>query len=128
MENEHHGDFRFWVGFFIGGLIGAVVLFFVGTKEGKRTGKLLEKKGKEALGDLEEKVEDLQEKGKELLKEGDRLKEEVLDTMNDQKEELTGEVKKRLDKTLETLEEAQKESLSATTTLRRKHFKNLPKK
>ena len=63
--SEEHRDGKFWFGFFMGGLIGAIVLFFLGTKEGKRTGKLLEDKGKDLLDDLEGKLEDLEKKAKE---------------------------------------------------------------
>jgi gas vesicle protein len=66
--SEDHGraDAKFLIGLFLGGIIGALVIFFLGTKEGKKAGKLIEEKGKEALDDIHEKVGELQQKGKEL--------------------------------------------------------------
>ncbi|MBI4066469.1 YtxH domain-containing protein, partial [Candidatus Gottesmanbacteria bacterium] len=76
MNNERH-DNRFWFGFFIGGLLGAILLFFMGTKEGKKTGKLLEDKGNDLLDELQEKLEEMEKRGKELVKQGEELKGQV---------------------------------------------------
>jgi len=120
-------DSKFLLGFFIGGLIGAVVIFFLGTKEGKKTGKLIEKKGKEALEDIEDRVEDLKEKGKELIEKGEEIKDEVIEQIKDKTDEVSTDATKRLDKALEKLEDVQKSSLHTTSKIR-KHFVNLPKK
>ncbi|KKW09906.1 MAG: hypothetical protein UY49_C0036G0008 [Microgenomates group bacterium GW2011_GWC1_49_7] len=62
---HHHGtDFKFMVGFFIGGLVGALVIFFLGTKEGKKAGRFLRQKGEDVIDELEDKVEELEKKGK----------------------------------------------------------------
>jgi gas vesicle protein len=59
-DSEQHshptGDFRFLLGFFIGGLIGAVIIFLLGTKEGKKTGRFLEEKGRDLLDDLQDQI------------------------------------------------------------------------
>ena len=125
--NEHH-DTKFWIGFFIGGLVGAAIIFLLGTKEGKKIEKLIEKKGKLALDDLEEKVDELKEKGEELIKKGEVIKEQVMEQMVDKKEDLTVEATKRLDSALANVEEIQEKGLSTTSNLRKRLFKNIPKK
>lgn len=121
-ENEHHhGDFRFFLGFFIGGLIGAVVIFLLGTKEGKKTGRLLEEKGKDILDDLQDKVGELEKKSKEI-------KEEVVDRLMDKKEELTQSASERLDDALAHIEKMQEQGRETTAQLRKNLFKNLPKR
>lgn len=126
MNNEHK-DNKFWFGFFIGGIIGAAIIVLLGTKEGKKIEKLLEKKGKVALGDLEEKVEDLKEKGEELIQKGEILKDQVVEQVIEKKEELTEVATEKLDETLSHIELIQQQGLQNTQKLRRA-FKNVPKK
>ena len=110
-ENEHHhGDFRFFLGFFIGGLIGAVTIFLLGTKEGKKTGRYLEEKGKDLLDDLHDR------------------KEEVVDRLMDKKEELTETATEKLDDALAHIEKMQEQGRDTTAELRKKLFKNLPRR
>jgi gas vesicle protein len=126
MHNERP-DGKFLLGMFLGGVIGAGIIFFVETKEGKKTAKMLGRKGKEVLDDLEEKVEDLEEKGKELIEKGEEIKERVIDKMKDAAGDVSEEASERLDKALEKLEDVQKGSLQTTASIR-KHFVNLPKR
>jgi len=125
--NNEKPDGRFLLGFFIGGLIGAIVIFFLGTKEGKKAGKFIEKKGRETIDDIEEKLEEIEEKGKELIEKGEAIKDRVIDRIEDKTDDLSQEVTDRLDRALEKLEDVQKDTLQKTTTIR-KHFINLPKK
>jgi len=122
-----HRDFKFWVGFFIGGLVGAAVIVFLGTKEGKKLGNLLEKKGKLALDELEDKVDELKAKGEELVKKGEEIKEQVLEHVEEKKETLTEEATKRIETALASVEQIQAQGLSTTSNLR-KRFKNVPKR
>lgn len=126
--SDNHNDNRFMIGFFIGGLIGAGLMFLMGTKEGKKIEKLIEKKGKETIDDLEEKVEELKEKGEELIKKGEVIKEQVMEQMEEKKEDLTEEATKRLDSALANVEHIQEKGLSTTATLRKRLFRNVPKK
>jgi gas vesicle protein len=73
LMNDNHIDNKFLFGLFLGGVIGATAIFFLGTKEGKKTAKMIGRKGKELMGDLEEKIEDLEEKGKELIEKGQEI-------------------------------------------------------
>jgi len=125
--SDERPDGRFLLGFFIGGLIGAIVIFFLGTKEGKKAGKLIEKKGRETLDDIEEKLEEIEEKGKELVEKGEAIKDQVIERIEDKTEDVSKEVTQRLDKALEKLEDVQRGSLQTTAKIR-KHFVNLPKK
>lgn len=126
--NDQEHDGKFWFGFFIGGLIGAVVLFFLGTKEGKKAGKLLEGKGKDLLGDLEDQLSELEKKGKELARQGEDIKDDVLETIQDKKEVFTKGATEKIDTALANIEKLQEQGLETTTTLRKKLFKNIPKK
>lgn len=120
-ENNHGSDIKFLAGLFIGGLLGAATIFFIGTKEGKKAGKLIK-------DELEDKVEELEQKGKELLKQGEEIKEQVIEKLEDTKEELTETATKKLDSALAHIEELQEHGLDTTTSLRKRLFKNLPKK
>ncbi len=128
--SEDHGksDAKFIVGLFIGGIIGALIIFFLGTKEGKKAGKLLEEKGKEALNDLHGKVEELQEKGKELVKQGEQIKEKIVENFEQSKEELTEATTEKLESALTKIEELQQQSITTTAEIRKRFFKNIPKK
>jgi gas vesicle protein len=105
------------LGFFLGGLLGAFVIFFLGTKEGKKAGKLLERKGRDVLDDLEEKLVDIEKKSKE-----------VVEAIAENKEDISENVTEKLDSALAHIEEIQERGRETTAGLRKKLFKNLPKK
>ncbi len=129
MSEEHHGtDVKFLAGFFIGGLIGALTIFFLGTKEGKKAGKLLQQKGEDVLGDLENEIEVLEQKGKELAKHGEEVKDQVIEKLEERSEELTESATKKLDSALAHIEEIQEHGRETTASIRKRLFKNLPKK
>jgi len=126
MNNDR--DNKFMIGFFIGGLIGAGLMFLMGTKEGKKVEKMIEKKGRETLEDLEDKVGELKEKGEELLKKGEAIKEQVMEQIEEKKDDLTEEASKRLDSALASVVEVQEKGIATTTNLRKRLFKNVPKR
>lgn len=130
MSDEHHhgSDIKFLAGFFIGGLIGAATIFLLGTKEGKKAGKFLKQKGEDVVDILEDQVEELEQKGKDLVKQGEAIKDQVMEKLEDKSEELTETATKKLDSALAHIEELQEHGLDTTTTLRKRLFKNLPKK
>jgi gas vesicle protein len=127
MSENHNNDGKFLFGFFIGGLIGALIIFFMGTKEGKKTGKMLENKGRDLLDEFEEKLDALQEKGKELVRQGEEMKEKVIDTLDGKKDEVTEAAAEKIDIALAHIQEMQQKGAETTATLR-KQFKNIPKK
>ena len=126
-DNSHH-DGKFIFGFFLGGLIGALIIFFLGTKEGKKVSSQLTKRGKSVLDDLEDRLDELQEKGKELVKHGRELKDEMIDTLEEKKDEVTEATVQHVDEALAHIEELQKQGVETTATLRKKIFKNIPKR
>ena len=129
MSEEHHGaDVKFLAGFFIGGLFGALTIFFLGTKEGKKAKILLEKRGKDVVDDLEDEIEVLEQKGKELAKHGEEVKEQVIEKLEDKSEELSELATKKLDSALAHIEEIQEHGRETTASIRKRLFKNLPKK
>ncbi|MBI5620695.1 YtxH domain-containing protein [Candidatus Gottesmanbacteria bacterium] len=127
MDKGNH-DNRFWFGFFIGGLLGALILFFMGTKEGKKTGKALEEKGKDLLEELQEKLEEMEKRGKELVKHGEEIKEQVVEEIKEKKEDLTDVAAEKLDTALAQIEKLQEQSVETTKHIRQRFFKNLPKR
>jgi gas vesicle protein len=126
---KHHGheDNRFWFGFFLGGLIGAIILFFAGTREGKKAGKMIHEKGEDLIGDIQDRLEDLKKKGKEMADEGEAFKTDIVEQLEDKKGDLTKEVTAKIDSALEHIEKVQEQGRVATENIR-KMFKNVPKK
>jgi gas vesicle protein len=139
-DNHPHPDNSFWVGLFLGGLIGALLIFFLGTDKGKKLAKKLEEKGLDFLDEAEEKIEEkielfqdkgetLIEKGKELLKEGKEIEEKIAEKVVEAKDEVTQQVVAKADSALAHIEELQERGRQATEDLRQKlYFKNIPKK
>ena len=127
MSDDHNHDGKFLFGFFIGGLVGALIIFFLGTKEGKKAGRLIEDRGKDILDDLEERLDDLEKKGKDLVKQGKVIKEEMMESFEEKKDVMTESAVDRLDTALAHLEELQQQGAETTQALR-KRFKNIPKK
>lgn len=109
MSDQHETNGKFIAGFFIGGLIGALILFFLGTKEGKKTSQMLEKKSQDLLDDLLDK------------------KEQIVEKLEEKKDDLTESAVDKLDDALSQIEDLQEKSMKTTANLR-KVFKNLPKK
>lgn len=128
MSERQHPDPKFLFGFFIGGIIGALIIFFLGTKEGKKTGKLLEEKGKDFLDELQEKIQELESQGKDLVKKGEALREQVVERLEEKKEQITQEAAQKIDSALANIESLQERGLETTATIRKRFFKNIPKK
>lgn len=60
-NEEKQGNFL--AGFFLGGILGAILLFLWGTKEGKNITKLLAEKGELLEEDIEKKIFEFEDKG-----------------------------------------------------------------
>lgn len=118
--NNDRRDGKFVLGLFLGGLLGALIIFFLGTKDGKKTAKEIEKKSKEAIDDVLEKLDELQEKG-------EALKEQVVEQIVEKKDALTEVASGKIDSALKKIEEIQEHGRQTTAHLRRE-FKNLPKR
>jgi len=126
--SEHNNNGKFMFGFFLGGLLGALLIFFLGTKEGKKASKEIEQKGKDVLDDLEGKIDEMEKKGKELVRHGEELKDHVVETLEEKKEVLGKEATERLETALANIESIQERGMETTANLRKRFFKNTPKK
>ncbi|OGH42599.1 MAG: hypothetical protein A3B53_01740 [Candidatus Levybacteria bacterium RIFCSPLOWO2_01_FULL_42_15] len=51
-NSEHHNNF--WSGFLMGAIVGALVVFFLATKKGKRLLRIITEEGSEGISELEE--------------------------------------------------------------------------
>ncbi len=127
-EGRTRDESKFLLGLFLGGIIGALIIFFLGTKEGKKAGKVLEEKGKDALDDLHGAVNELQQKGKELVKQGESIKEKIVENIEHSKDELAETTTEKLESALSKIEELQEQSMVTTAEIRKRFFKNVPKK
>lgn len=126
--NDRDKGTKFWFGFFLGGLIGAGLLFFLGTKEGRQAKKKLEQRGKDLIRELEEKIKEFEDVGKNIIKEGEDIKKEVAKQIENKRENLSKEAGERISQALERVEQIQTSSAKKTSDLRKRFFKNLPKK
>jgi gas vesicle protein len=137
-------DSTFWVGLFLGGLIGAILIVVLGTEKGKKLAAKLQKEGfdwleetksevnekvGQRLEQFEEKRQELVEKGEELVKSGKKLQAEIADTVTDGRTDLVETVVEKVDETLSHIEKLQERGRQATATLRKNLvFKSIPKK
>jgi len=120
-EHEGHGDFKFLLGLFFGGIIGAVIIFFLGTKEGRKAGKELKEKGEEAFDDISDKFTELEKKGEEI-------KDQVGQKLEEKKEVITEVATEKIDTALAQIEQLQAQGQQTTAELRKRLFRNLPPK
>lgn len=109
-DGNYHDERGFWPGFFLGGLLGAALIFLLGTKEGKKIAQDLQEKGEELAADLEGKIEDVQKNAEDL------------------KEDVAGETMEKLDSALAKLEEAQVKAQETTENFRKRYFTKSGKK
>lgn len=86
-KNNHHKGPGFMNGFFFGIIVGAAVVFLLGTKKGKKILKLLTETGVEGVADLEEMLaesEDEEEFEQEYSAEGEELEPNPLRSAHEQ--------------------------------------------
>ncbi len=110
MENERQSGNGFWFGLFFGGLLGALIIYLLGTKEGKKLAENLKDKGGDLLDQLSEEIEDLEGKAVEV------------------KEKIGGQAMDKLDEALVKLEEKQDLAREATSNFRKRFFRKNGKK
>ena len=70
----------------------------------------------------------LESQGKELVKKGEALKEKVVEQMEEKKESVTQEAATKIDSALAHIEALQEHGRETTSNLRKRLFKNIPKK
>lgn len=127
MNNEHKGG-KFWIGFFLGGIFGAVLIFLWGTKEGKKVAKKIIDQGEIFEEEIEEKIGKLQEKGEALLSEAQGVKDRVMREVEEGKKNVSEQLVVKMDKALSQLEDLQQKGVAVTQHVHRRYFKKNGKK
>ncbi len=147
---QHHDNTQFWIGLFLGGLIGALIIVLMGTEKGRKLAKKLQEEGldlwedakdklekeKEVIQDrvvmkveeVEEKGAQLIERGKEFLEEGKELEKKIVEKAGETKDDVASKAVVQADATLAHIEALQERGRQTTAELRRRLFKNIPKK
>jgi gas vesicle protein len=127
--NEHDGKCgNFWLGFFLGGLLGAFVIYLLGTKEGKKTLEKIVDRAELYEEELEEKVAKLQQKGEDLLEEAEEIKEKVIQEVTSSKEKISDQLVSKMDAALTQIEDIQKKGVALTEEVHHHYFKKNGKK
>lgn len=126
------GDGSFWIGIFLGGLLGAFLVIIWGTEKGKKMADHLRDQGSDLWDktkeQLEEKVEELQEKSEKLVKHGKELQKEITEKVVEVKDEVSQEALEKADATLGHIQKLQERGRNATADIRKRLFKNIPRK
>ena len=76
MDNNNNGNGKFFSGFLIGMLIGAAVVFLLGTKKGKKLLKAISEEGVDNISTLLEKAEKTEDSDETLEEEEDKPEKE----------------------------------------------------
>ena len=150
IDHYHRNDSHFWIGLFLGGLIGALLIVLMGTEKGRKIAKKLQEEGldfweekKDEFTDkkeevtrqvekqverIEEKGAELIEKGRELIEEGKHIEKQVVAQVVETKAELANQAIAQADSALAHIEQLQERGRVTTAELRKRLFKNIPKK
>ncbi|HCS78734.1 TPA: hypothetical protein DIV55_03245 [Patescibacteria group bacterium] len=135
MESPQRNN-TFWFGMFLGGLLGALLILILGTEKGRKLAAKLQKEGLEFLDDakdtvgkeVEEKVEVLRNKSAELIEKGKEIEAEIVEAIGEVKADLSEAAVEKVDESLAHIEELQQHGRASTQELRKKLFKNIPRK
>lgn len=120
--NNHKGG-KFWFGFFLGGLIGAFIIFILGTKEGKKLADKLLEQAEDYEEELEEKVEKLQQRGEALLAETEKVKEKITKEVETGKKAVSQALVSKMDQALTTIEDLGKKGVAITQDVHHRYFR-----
>lgn len=126
--NREKGGGNFWMGFFFGGLLGALLIMLFGTKEGKKIAAKLVQKSEFFEDELEEKIYALQEKGEALVTQAQEVKDRVTQEIEDGKKTVSQHLATKMDETLTKIEDIQKKGVSLTQDVHHHYFKKNGKK
>ena len=123
MCNEKHGNGNFWIGFFLGGLVGAFIVYLLGTKEGKKVAERFLEQAELYEEELEEKVASIQKKGEELLSEVKTVREKVVRRVEEGKSAATETLVTKMDQALSKIEDIQKQGVALTEEVHHHYFR-----
>lgn len=122
MEKENKRG-PFFLGFFLGGLFGAILIFIWGTKEGKKIAKQLLEKGNLLEDELKEKIETIKDKGEEFLTEANQVKEKVDRQIAKSKKGVGKKIKKEINSALIKIESIGGKSAQISANIKKNYFK-----
>lgn len=123
MNSENKGQGSFWLGFFLGGLVGAFIVFFLGTKKGKEITEKLIENAELYEDELEQKIAKLQERGEQFLQEAQEVKEKVTKEVKGGKKAVSENLLSKMDQTLTQIEDIQKKGVAITSEVHHRYFK-----
>lgn len=126
--NNEKGNNSFWIGFFLGGLVGAFIVFLMGTKQGKKLAEQIFDEVEIYEEELEEKVAKLQKKGEELLEEAQNVKEKMVAEVENRKKIVSDTLVNKMDDALTKIENIQKKGVELTQEVHHNYFKRNGKK
>lgn len=107
---------NFWLGFFLGGLVGGAVIFIFGTKEGKKILDKLEKKKDEVKNKI-------RHQSGEFVSEAENIEQKIIHGLNKGKERIEKDITGRIDRSLDNLIEVQQQGIQITKEAKNKFFK-----
>lgn len=122
-ENNNSKNGNFWLGFFLGGLLGAFIIFVLGTKEGKKLLQKLIDRAEIYEEELEEKIVKLQERGEDLLAEAEEVKDKVVKEVAGGKRNISEKLISKIDQTLTKIEDIQRKGVAITSEVHHNYFK-----
>ncbi len=105
---------NFLSGIVLGAVLGAGAFYLLTTDEGQKAAKKFKKQAGPILEDL---VSELEEKSADLTDKAEDLKEEVEEKLEEVKETLEPEVKVKMEKSLDRIEELQERGRKAITAI-----------
>lgn len=123
MSQENNSCGNFWLGFFLGGIIGAFLIFVFGTKEGKKMLEKILERAEDYEEELEEKVAKLQKHGEDLLEEARSVKDKVIKEIEEDKKDISTALITKMDQTLSKIEDIQKKGVELTKEVHHHYFK-----
>lgn len=123
MNDNSHKSGNFWLGFFLGGLIGAFIIFVLGTKEGKKISQFLEDEEKDVRNKIDDKIHTLKTKGEQYLEEAGDLQKKVKQEVVADAKTVSQTIVDKLDDSLGQLQEVQKKGAELTAEVRNRFFK-----
>lgn len=123
----------FWMGLLIGGAISLAMVVLLGSERGKKILQQIQDEGFDSLftdakDEVTQKVDEIKEKSQDFVNQGKEVQQEVVDTVNEAKADATEILAEKVDETLSHIEAIQERGRQSTAELRRRLFKNIPKK
>ena len=123
MSSDSQKSGNFWLGFFVGGLAGAFIIFVLGTKKGKKLAEKLIEEVEEHEEGLEQKVSKLQKKGEAFFKEAESVKERISEEIDTKKQIVSDTLVSKMDEALTKIEDIQRKGVGLTEEVHHRYFK-----